>query len=232
MQNLAAAALAPNASERRDLTDPAQGPHAVQRMLRAAVAAIAPLTGCVPILDRASAAATPAVTLSRSIGAHSGESALVVRPRAVGDGPSPRHQVELWWVRRGGRLGLRELGRCIGDAMASTARGFTVSATAASVAHAGEGRAVDVRLRGTWVTVATGGVVDPVLLRDAGLPDDATGLVLTLDLDQLVLLAKGIDDPALLTARDPAIAAQMLDLEPYVPPALARRLVLVEAGTR
>jgi phenylalanyl-tRNA synthetase alpha chain len=232
VQNLAAVALAPNASERRDLTDPAQGPHALQRMLRVALEAIAPLTACAPILDRASAAVAPTVTLSRSLGAHAGASALVVRPRAVGDGPSPHHEVELWWVRRDGRLGLRELGRWIGDAMASTARGFTVSATAASVAHASEGRAVDVRLRGKWVTVATGGVVDPVLLRDAGLPDDATGLVLTLDLDRLVLLAKGIDDRALLTARDPAIAAQMLDLEPFIPPALARRLVLVEAGTR
>jgi phenylalanyl-tRNA synthetase alpha chain len=213
--------------ERRDLTDPSQGPHAIQHVLRAAIASLGPATSCQPVVDRASSAAIPALTLARALSAKPCPGAVVVRPRVITDGPAQRHELEIWWVRRSEPLGLRELGRWIGAAMAATAPGFTVSAVPATTHHAADGRHVDVRLCGRWVTVATSGVLDSRLLVRAGLPSDASGLVLALDLDLLVLLAKGMEDRALLYASEPAVASQMLDLEPYLPPALARPLLSV-----
>ncbi len=225
MHNVAAALSTSLSPRPRDLTDPAQGPHAMQRMLRAAADSLARATSAELILDRSEASPLPAVTLRRALAGSGG--ALVVRPRVVGEGRARRHQLELWWIRRHAPLGLRDLGRCVAAVTAATAPGFTVSAVPLPVPHADEGRSVDVRLRGTWVSVGTAGLVDPALLARAGLPEDASGVVLTLDLERLVLLAKGIDDRALLSSEEPAVAAQMLDLEPYVPPALARRFLLV-----
>jgi phenylalanyl-tRNA synthetase alpha chain len=219
VQPLAVVSSGSSSLERRDLTDPSQGPHAVQHLLRAAIASLGPATSSQPVLDRASAAAIPASAVARTLSDRRGASAVVVRPRVVTEGRAQHHELEIWWVRGGAPLGLRDLGRWIGAVMAATAPGFTVSAVAGQARHAADGRHVDVRLRGRWVTVATGGVVDPSSLLRTGLPDDASALVLTLDLDCLVLLAKGMEDRALLYARDPAIAVQMLDLEPFVAPA-------------
>jgi len=50
---------------------------------------------------------------------------------------------------------------------------------------------------------------------ECGLAAIAPGLAMGLGLDRIVMLRKGIDDIRLLRATDPRIASQMLDLEPY-----------------
>ena len=52
---------------------------------------------------------------------------------------------------------------------------------------------------------------------ECGLAAIAPGLAMGLGLDRIVMLRKGIDDIRLLRATDPRIASQMLDLEPYRP---------------
>jgi hypothetical protein len=167
-------------------------------VLRAALDAIARATCSLPVLQRAGDPVDPFTTLARVLAGGAGTTALVARPRMVVDGRARRHELELWWVASDRTLGLRELGRLIGSIAPAVAPGLTISAVPASVPHAADGRHVDARVRGAWVTIATGGVADAALLRRAGLPPGASALVLTLDLDRLVMLAKGIDDPSLL----------------------------------
>jgi chorismate mutase len=107
---------------------------------------------------------------------------------------------------------------------------LTVSAIPSADPHHVEGRQVDVRVRGAWREIGRGGLVPPALLVDLGHAPDASALALSLDLDALVMIAKGIDDPALLRSEDPRVAAQMRDLGPYVPAALAGDAVPPEAS--
>jgi phenylalanyl-tRNA synthetase alpha chain len=72
------------------------------------------------------------------------------------------------------------------------------------------------------------------VLADAGLAG-ATGLAMGLGLDRLLMLRKGIPDLRLLRARDPRVAAQMLDLAPYravssMPPVTRDLSIAVDAG--
>jgi chorismate mutase len=129
------------------------------------------------------------------------------------------HEAELWRVRRGTPLGLREVAEAIGAVARAVLPGVTLSTVPAKSPWLADARQVDVRVRGEWLTVATAGVVAPAILAEAGLPADSSAIALSLDLDRVVALAKGIEDVALLRSRDPRVAAQMLDLSPYVPAA-------------
>jgi phenylalanyl-tRNA synthetase alpha chain len=98
------------------------------------------------------------------------------------------------------------------------------AAGSGSRASGGTGGARDESKRGErppgkndWVEIGECGLALPALLRESGLPDDASGLAMGLGLDRLVMLRKGLDDIRLLRAADPRIAGQMLDLEPYRP---------------
>jgi phenylalanyl-tRNA synthetase alpha chain len=241
----------------RDLTDPTQGPHAVQRVLDDAVKALARAWRCEVIPHRAS----PLVSVAEHYGRlHDapGEPArwagaeLLLRTRAAALVPSglarlaampaadallvcpgvvfravaaeklrarEGHELELWRVRRGAPLGLREVAEAIGAVARAVLPGVTVSTVPATSPWLADARQVDVRVRGEWVTVGVAGVVGPALLAEGGLPADASGVALSLDLDRVVALAKGLEDVALLRSRDPRVAAQMLDLTPYVPAA-------------
>jgi chorismate mutase len=127
------------------------------------------------------------------------------------------HEVELWRLRRGAPLGLREVAEMIGAVVRAVLPGVTVSTIPAKSPWLADARQVDVRVRGAWVTVGTCGVVAPALLAGAGLPAETSGVALGLDLDRALALVKGLEDVALLRSRDPRVAAQMLDLAPYVP---------------
>lgn len=76
------------------------------------------------------------------------------------------------------------------------------------------GRQVDVDWDGEWVEVWECGLAHPEVLAGAGLAG-WHGLALGMGLDRLVMLRKGVPDIRLLRSRDPRIAVQMLDLEPY-----------------
>jgi phenylalanyl-tRNA synthetase alpha chain len=243
----------------RDLTDPSQGPHAVQKVLDAAVQAVARASGCEVVVHRGSPivpaadhferlrhppeaerdprgarrvsagevlrARTTAMLpgLLRSLAAAPPADVLLVAPGVVyrREGDRARaeegHQVDLWRVRRGAPFSLRDLARMIGAVAGAAAPGLTLSAVPEPLPWVADGRRVDVRVRGEWIGVAECGVVVPDVLRDAGWPEDATALAMTLDLDRLTVLAKGMDDVRTLRSRDPRVAPQLLDLAPYVP---------------
>jgi phenylalanyl-tRNA synthetase alpha chain len=225
-----AQALAP-----RDLTDPAQGPHAVQRLVEAASQALAREWGCavevhrggpvVPVTDhvlRARAAAALLPLLDRP-GAAPLLDVLLVCPALVHrEGPAApaTHEVELWRVRRGAPLGVRDLARMVAVVARAIAPGRTLSAAEDAAPWLEGARRLDVRVRRTWIAAGRAGLVRPEVLAGAGLPADASALALTLELDRLVMIAKGLDDPALLHDARPEVAAQMLDLEPYLPGAV------------
>lgn len=246
--------LAPDAVARalavRDLTDPYQGPHAVQRLLDAAAQALTRAWKCEAVHGRASpvvplapghgsSAAAPRVSaayalrtstseivpaLLERVAAAPPQDVLLVCPGVVyrrdpkdGNRARASHQVDLWRIRRGPRLGLRDLAQMIGHVTRAVAPGFTVSPVAEDAREVLDGRRVDLRARGEWVEVGHGGLAPAALLAGAGLPPDASGIALALDLDRLVMLAKGIDDERLLRSHEPRIAAQMLDLGPFIP---------------
>lgn len=239
----------------RDLTDPAQGPHAVQRVLDEAVKSLVRAWRCEVVPHRASplvsvvehqtrlhdAAGAPArwaseTTLLRTRAADLVPSALArlaaappadallacpgvvfragaAEPLRAREG----HEAELWRVRRGAPLGLREVAELIGAVTRAVLPGVTLSTVEVKVPWLAEARQVDVRMRGEWVTLGSCGVVDPALLAEAGLPAGTSAIALSLDLDRTVALAKGLDDVALLRSRDPRAATQLLDLAPFVP---------------
>lgn len=255
--------LSPDAVARalavRDLTDPSQGPHAVQKAMDAAVQALARASGCEVVVHRGSPivpaadhwerlgyapdaardprgarwvsggevlrARTTAMmpALLRGLAAAPPADVLLVVPGVVYRREGDRlraeegHQVELWRVRRGEAFGLRDLARMIGAVAGATAPGLTLSAAPEPLPYAIDGRRVDVRVRGEWIGIAECGVVAPAVLRDAGWPEGTSALAMTLDLDRVVVLAKGMDDVRQLRSRDPRVAPQLLDLAPYVP---------------
>jgi phenylalanyl-tRNA synthetase alpha chain len=127
------------------------------------------------------------------------------------------HQVDLWRIRRGPPLGVRDLAEMIGVAAGAAAPGRAVSVVAASHPYTLEGRQIDVRDRASWVEIGECGLAHPELLAACGLPGDASGLAMGLGLDRLVMLAKGMDDIRLLRSEDPRVAEQMQDLEPWWP---------------
>ncbi len=138
--------------------------------------------------------------------------------RDVRDAVVP-HEAALWRLRRGPAFGLRDVGLAIGSVARALVPGLTVSAAAAALPYTVEARTLDVRVRGAWIELGRCGAVDPELLADLRLPPGVSALALSLDLDRVVMVAKGIDDARLLRARRRAVADQLLDLEPYVPPA-------------
>lgn len=244
----------------RDLTDPAQGAHAIQRLVAAATAALSREWGApvqlhrggpvVPVAHhcdrlgaprppapaahvlRARAAAMVPPLLDRLAAAQREApgaplDALLACPALVHrDGPEgpDAHEVELWRVRRGEPLGVRDLARMVAVVARAVAPGKTLSAAEDAVPWLDGARRLDVRQRRTWTPVGRAGLVRPEVLRAAGLPADVSAVALTLDLGQLVLVAKGIDDPALLRDARPEVARQLLDLEPFLAVPLAAGL--------
>lgn len=81
---------------------------------------------------------------------------------------------------------------------------------------------VDVRRGDDWSAAGYGG-------RSCG--EHVTGFVgLALDMEALLVLRKGLPERALIHSREPAVQAQMLDLEPWQPPSSQRTCRL--AGER
>jgi phenylalanyl-tRNA synthetase alpha chain len=88
-----------------------------------------------------------------------------------------------------------------------------------------------------WIEVGECGLALPSLLDESGLDSGVwSGLAMGLGLDRLLMLAKGIDDIRVLSARDGRIARQMLDLESWQPvsnqPPVRRDLSVALAADR
>jgi phenylalanyl-tRNA synthetase alpha chain len=257
--------LSPDALARalalRDLTDPAQGPHAMQRLVDAAVSALASAWGSPVVVERADpivsvadnydallyppggaardARYTRYVTdrtllrtqtsamippLLRRLAAAPPQDVLLACPGLVWRRDridrlhvGEPHQLDLWRIARGADLGSRALDEMIALVAGAVAPGRKVRVERTVHPYTAGGLEVHVEVDGAWVEVAECGVAHPLLLRNAGLPDDVTGLAMGLGLDRLLMLAKGIDDIRLIRSTDPRVAAQLLDLAPYRP---------------
>lgn len=270
------AILSPEALEHalalRDLTDPSQGPHAIQRLVDASVRALTGAWSCPVVGERANPIVTVADNYDRLLYPPGGaardarytryvtrdtllrtQTSTMIPPllRRLASSPpddvllacaglvwrrdridrlhvGEPHQLDLWRIRRGPALAGAELDEMIRLVIAAVAPGRAIRLEPTVHPYTAGGLEVHVEADGEWVEVAECGVAHPLLLREAGLPADASGLAMGLGLDRLLMLAKGIEDIRLIRSEDPRVASQMLDLSPYRPvsrhPAVRRDL--------
>ncbi|WP_084557740.1 PheS-related mystery ligase SrmL [Hamadaea tsunoensis] len=126
------------------------------------------------------------------------------------------HQLDLWRVRRNGRLTGEDLEWMAGLIVGAILPGRRWWTVPSEHPYTVEGREIYVEDGGGAVEIGECGLAHPEVLAAAGLAG-ASGLAMGLGLDRLVMLAKGVPDIRLLRSADPRVAAQMLDLAPYVP---------------
>jgi phenylalanyl-tRNA synthetase alpha chain len=124
------------------------------------------------------------------------------------------HQLDLWRVRCGDRLGADDLRGMISMVVEAALPGRQWRVVPAEHPYTTDGLQMDVRDGSSWVEIGECGLAHPEVLSSSGL-EDHSGLAMGLGLDRLLMLRKGIDDIRLLRASEPRIASQMLDLSPY-----------------
>lgn len=242
----------------RDLTDPAQGPHAIQQvvdLIRAALPAgsrvvrthpIVPVEDNYEKLGYAADAVTRDARYTRYVSEtcmlRSHTSAAIpptLRALALEPGWSDMlllvpgivyrrdsvdrihtgtpHQLDVWHVSRLRELGVSDLVLMIDAVVQAVLPGAVYRTTPAVHPYTSAGRQVDVLVDGEWIEIAECGLAARHVLDRSGLPRTVTGLAMGMGLDRLVMLRKRIPDIRLLSATDPRIARQMLDLTPYRP---------------
>ena len=261
----------------RDLTDPAEGPHAIQQLLDIAVEALTDASDVlarlcrgprvIPTVDNyddlnftADAASRDArytryIDADRMLRSHATamippalrdltddpvEDVLLVCPGIVYRRDAidrlhtgTPHQLDLWRISRQtlGNDDMDEMCQLLVDALTP---GMEWRSQPRVHPYTLDGRQIDVREPGgEWIEVWECGLAHPSVLDAAGL-EGWTGLALGLGLDRFLMLRKGIPDIRLLRPRDPRVAEQMLDLEPYqpvsnMPPATRDLSVAVDA---
>jgi phenylalanyl-tRNA synthetase alpha chain len=123
------------------------------------------------------------------------------------------HQLDLWRLVRGRVLKDADLDDMIGALVA----GWEHRTEPRVHPYTRDGRQVDIRHGTGWVEVAECGLAHPAVLAGAGLDGSWSGLALGMGLDRMLMLVKGITDIRVLRSTEPAIAAQLCDLEPYRP---------------
>ncbi|MET1076070.1 MAG: hypothetical protein ABWY11_25730 [Umezawaea sp.] len=228
----------------RDLTDPAQGLHAIQLILDDVLAATRdtadvrvvredPVT---TVADNYTNLGVPAEGYPTGLLLRTHTTAMVppaLRALAAEGGPWDvllacsgaiyrDDQVDRLHTRAPHQLDLWWLGRTVrdvGDLVVRAVRGalpdVTVRLIPDAYPYVEEGAHVDVLVDGRWVEVGGCGRVARHVLDRAGVPEDVGGVALGLGLDRLLMLRKGIPDIRLLTAA--SAAGQMVDLTPYQP---------------
>jgi phenylalanyl-tRNA synthetase alpha chain len=142
------------------------------------------------------------------------------------------HQVDLWRMRTGRRLGTADLQHMIELVVGAVVPGARWRTTPARHPYTTHGLQVDVCTGDGWVELAECGLAAEHVLARAGLdPDRSSGLALGMGLDRALMLRKGIPDIRVLRSTQPRIAAQLLDLAPWRPvssqPSLRRDLSIV-----
>jgi phenylalanyl-tRNA synthetase alpha chain len=126
------------------------------------------------------------------------------------------HQMDLWRVRTGAPLETRDLDEMIAIVVRALLPGRAHRTLAASHPYTKHGLQIDVDDGGAWIEIGECGLALPALLDECGLdPSRVSGLAMGLGLDRILMLRKGIPDIRLLRSRDPRVAKQMEDLEPY-----------------
>lgn len=128
------------------------------------------------------------------------------------------HQLDLWRVRRGPRLGEDDLEDMIRVVVEALLPGRVHRTVPASHPYTTCGRQVDVLVDDEWLEIGECGLAKDAILEESGHDlDDTSGLALGIGLDRLLMIAKGIDDIRLLRSSDPRVSGQMLDLTPWRP---------------
>ena len=145
-------------------------------------------------------------------------------------------QVDLWRIRDRADTTDDDMLEMIGLLVEAVVPGARWRTTTVEHPYTVGGRQIDVLLHDEWLELAECGRIAPGVLRGAGLDPGAwSGLALGMGLDRALMLRKSIPDIRYLRAKDPRIADQMQDLEPWrhVSPLPATRRdlsVLVEEG--
>jgi phenylalanyl-tRNA synthetase alpha chain len=128
------------------------------------------------------------------------------------------HQLDLWRVTcRAPRMAEADLDEMITRLLGALLPAAADRREARVHPYTLRGRQVDVAHGGDWVEVAECGLAHPDVLARAGLDTSWTGLALGMGLDRMLMLIKAIPDIRVLRSTDPAIAAQMFDLDHYRP---------------
>jgi phenylalanyl-tRNA synthetase alpha chain len=242
----------------RDLTDPAQGSHAVQLLAEACLSRLGDAWGCTIRIHRASPIVSVADNYDRLRYPASGPArdprytryvcegallrtqtsamipALLAEHAATDTGDillacpgvvyrrdcidrlhtGEPHQLDLWRVRRGDRLRVKDLREMVHLVVEAALPGREARVVPATHPYTRKGLQIDVRDASSWVEIGECGLAHPSVLAAAGL-HDGTALAMGLGLDRILMLRKGMDDIRLLRSTDPRIASQMLDLSPY-----------------
>jgi len=143
------------------------------------------------------------------------------------------HQLDLWRVTTDLPMTDADLDAMIATVVAAALPGAEYRTEPRQHPYTEAGRQIDVLAGGDWVEVGECGLAARHVLAGAGLDRTVSGLAMGLGLDRLLMLRKGVPDIRLITATEPRIAAQLLDLTPYRPvsrhPAIARDLSIAVA---
>lgn len=244
----------------RDLTDPRQGPHAIQLLLDHVVEALSTAWGAsvrtvrsspiVPVREnydrlgyapddvtrarRYTRYLSPTVMLRSHTSAelptaleayHRSDKVdeLIVVPglayrRDVVDRShvGEPHQVDLWRLRSTPATDATDLLEMIALLVEAVLPGAEWRVSEVEHPYTVGGRQIDVRHDGQWLELAECGLIHPGVLSGSGLdPARWSGLALGMGLERALMLRKAIPDIRYLRAKDPRIADQLLDLEPW-----------------
>jgi phenylalanyl-tRNA synthetase alpha chain len=126
------------------------------------------------------------------------------------------HQLDLWRATRA-PMAEGDLERMVRVVCAALVPGLAVRTAPTHHPYTLAGREIEVATEHGWVELGECGLMHPELAAASGLRGYG-GLAMGLGLDRAAMLRKGIDDIRMLRERDPRVAVQMRDLEPYRPP--------------
>lgn len=129
------------------------------------------------------------------------------------------HQLDLWRIASHATLTPADLTAMVATLVGAILPGAAWRVEAAEHPYTEHGLQIDVRTpSGDWIELGECGLAASHVLAGAGLdPAVYSGLALGMGLDRALMLRKDIPDIRLLRATDPRVAAQMLDLAPWVP---------------
>nr|WP_042177960.1 hypothetical protein [Kibdelosporangium sp. MJ126-NF4]CEL12879.1 Phenylalanyl-tRNA synthetase alpha chain [Kibdelosporangium sp. MJ126-NF4]CTQ98564.1 Phenylalanyl-tRNA synthetase alpha chain (EC 6.1.1.20) [Kibdelosporangium sp. MJ126-NF4] len=128
------------------------------------------------------------------------------------------HQLDLWRLtRRTPPMAGTDLDEMITALLGATLPGAVARHESRVHPYTRNGRQVDVAHDGDWIEIAECGLAHPDVLAKAGLDTTWSGLALGMGIDRMLMLLKSIPDIRLLRSPDPAVTAQMTNLDPYHP---------------
>lgn len=242
----------------RDLTDPQAGAHALQQLITAAHTALAEHWQCQRQLQRGSpilsSSTTPDIVrplpaglglrpnmralLPELLAAHAldtPDDLLLISPGQVyrrspitSLSSSEPHQLELWRLHRS-QLSTVDLAEMLRTVMSELLPGQAYRLLPAARPHLSHGMRIDLLSNNGWLPIGRTGLLAQSTLAAAGLDTTHYSVIgMSLGLDRVLMQRKGIPHIQWLRSKRPGLAEQMLDLEPFHPPAGRTTLLIRE----